>query len=217
MSILNETAEILRLYFIQQQHLTLNGIGSFELRRKPAIFNETSGVFSAPEYSIVFTPGNTNTSKELIVYLSKKKNISEPEAIGQLNDFNKELEARLRAGEAVQWAGIGSLFIKNDQIECIADIIDIPFQSSIVTSPIKASVPEATEMPIQEEVANEEEIEIEEEEPKAKKNVYLLLLAALALALIILSIVQNKGLVTHRGGAVTPAVTPEQYQTNPAE
>lgn len=215
MSILNETAEILRLYFIQQQELSLNGIGRFDLVRKPALFNEASGVFSAPEFTIVFHPENAVTSKELIVYLSKKKNISEPEAIAHLKDFNKELLTRLQAGEAVQWAGIGSLFIKNEQIECIPDLVELPFLENIST--VRHEPQPATTSVEPQEATQEEEIYVEEELPKAKKNIYLILLAVLAAGLILFSVIQQKRFTTHRTTVVSPAVTPEQYQLNSAE
>lgn len=215
MSTLNETAELLRLYFIQQGELILSGVGRFTLRRTPAVFNEASGILSAPGYKIDFTPGTSTSTKDLIVYISKKKNISEPEAIALLNDFNKEVNTRIQAGEAVQWTGIGSLFLKNQEIECLPDLIDLTFQKDIQTLP---SLSNET-LPVEEGVILDEDlvVTLEEDNQPKSKNVFLILLALLATLLIALVWIQQHGVISYRTGAISPTSTPQQFQSNTAE
>lgn len=214
MTILNETAEILRLYFIQQKKLSLSEIGSFDLIRDPAVYNASSGVFSAPRYFVHFSSNSSSTSKDVIVYLSKKKNISEPEAIAQLETFKKEVHAHLEAGEVLHWSEMGSLVNKNGQIEFTADPIDLPF-----LEPIQTDLREKPEVTASEEIIDVSEtiINEEEEESKQKKNSFLIVLLLLSLLIIAFSVIQNKKFTTHRAGAVQPAEIPEQFQLKSAE
>lgn len=213
MTILNETAEILRLYFIQQKKLSLNGIGSFSLSRKPAIFNPSSSLFSAPTYSIEYSTEVSVTPKDVIVFISKRKNISEPEAISLVADFNKEVLAHLQSGEAVNWSGMGSLILKNGQIELTPDLIELPYPETLSVQSEDNSTVEFTE----ENIDISEVLISDDDLLKNKRNIYLILLAVMAALLIALSIFQNGGLKTHRTGAVHPSESPEQYQLKTAE
>ena len=101
--------QLLRLFFIQHKQVTIPGVGNFHLVRKPAAHDIASRKLVAPEYSIHFDPLNDSPSRDLFAYISRKKNISEWEAIGMVNEFSVELKEKLRAGKRFQWSGVGTM------------------------------------------------------------------------------------------------------------
>lgn len=213
MTILNETAEIIRLYFIQQRKLSLSEIGSFDLVRTPAVYSPASGSFSAPSYLIEFRSDGSFTSKDLIIYLSKKKNISKPEANALVDDFSREILRRLDGGEAVYWTGIGSLIRKSGTLEFTPETIEMPYEESI-----SVHVNEKADLETSpEELSFSEESLPAGDSPLKKWNPYLSLLLLLSFLLIVFSIYRNGGLQANRIGNVEPAVTPVQFQLIIAE
>src|SRR6187397_3120324 len=90
--------QLLRLFFIQHKQVSIPGVGNFHLVRKPAAHDIASRKLLAPEYSIHFDPHNDSPSRDLFAYISRKKNISEWEAIGMVNEFSVELKEILRTG-----------------------------------------------------------------------------------------------------------------------
>ena len=101
--------QLLRLFFIQHKQVSIPGVGNFHLVRKPAAHDIASRKLLAPEYSIHFDPHNDSPSRDLFAYISRKKNISEWEAIGMVNEFSVELKEILRTGKRFQWDGIGMM------------------------------------------------------------------------------------------------------------
>jgi nucleoid DNA-binding protein len=109
MTSLADTAELLRLYFIQQRSVNLPGIGSFEMNRIPARVDHATGSIEAPSYTILYDSLNDIPSKEMFSYVSRKRSISEWESIGVVNNFSMALNDHLKKGQKFEWGGMGTL------------------------------------------------------------------------------------------------------------
>jgi nucleoid DNA-binding protein len=101
--------ELLRSFLIQHKHVSVPGLGSFHLVRKPATHDIASRKLLAPEYSIHFDALNDSPDRQLFAYVSRKMNLPEWEAIGMVNQFALELKDKLKTGKHVHWEGIGDL------------------------------------------------------------------------------------------------------------
>ncbi len=104
-----DISSLLHLFFIQNKAVSLPGIGTFSLFSISAHSDFATRKIFGPSYSIHFSTANDHPSKELFSYISRKKNISEWEAVRLVNEFSFELNGRLKKGERVEWPGLGIL------------------------------------------------------------------------------------------------------------
>ena len=104
-----DISELLHLFFIQNKSVSLPGIGTFSLFRISAQSDFATRKIFGPSYSIHFSAGSDTPSREMFNYISRKKNISEWEAVRLVNEFSFEMNGKLKKGEKVAWPGIGTL------------------------------------------------------------------------------------------------------------
>lgn len=109
MTVTKDMPELFKRFFFQYKHLSIPGLGSFHLVRKPASHDIASRQLLAPEYNVHFDALNDSPDRELFNYVSRKLNLTEWEAIGLVNQFSQELKETLRTGKQYNWPGIGLL------------------------------------------------------------------------------------------------------------
>jgi hypothetical protein len=109
MTRIEDISELLHLFFIQNRSVSLPGIGTFSLFSISAHSDFATRKIFGPSYSIHFSSATDSPSKEMFSYISRKKNISEWEAVRLVNEFAFELNSRFKKGEKVDWPGIGTL------------------------------------------------------------------------------------------------------------
>ena len=83
------------------------GIGTFDMFRISAQTDFANKKILPPSFIISYDSINDSPNKELFDYVSRKKNISEWEAIKMVNDFAYEIKNTLRNGEPIEWEGMG--------------------------------------------------------------------------------------------------------------
>lgn len=97
-------------YLVLQKSLSLPGIGTFVVERKPADFNFANKEINPPLYSIAFkNESDTEPSKRFFNWLANALKTTELDAVMQFNQFNAELRNKLYAGSRLDWKGIGLL------------------------------------------------------------------------------------------------------------
>ncbi|HSF46540.1 MAG TPA: hypothetical protein VLA58_11045 [Chitinophagaceae bacterium] len=207
-----DTAELLRLYFIQQRSVNLPGIGGFELNRIPAQVDSTTGTIKAPHYSIRYDSLSDIPSKEMFGFISRKRNISEWEAIGVVNNFSMSVSDQLKRGQKFEWAGIGSLEHNlTGQLQFIPVTTQFDFLPDLIS--------DVQPGPENEYAADPYEGEVEGiVEAKASWWVTAAVVAAAALVMIFFSFVRNEYRLTgSRESRFTPSVAPIQNETKSAD
>jgi hypothetical protein len=215
-----DTAELLRLFFIQQQAVYLPGIGGFVMNRIPAHVDGHTGSIVAPSYIINYDSLNHIPTKEMFAYVAAKKDITAWEAIGVVNQFSQDINDMLKKGQKYEWGGMGSLQ-HNDAGQLIFDSGDMryPFYPDVqgVNEWRKNREPEPQgecEMPIAETEADKEAV-VEE---RASWWISAAVIAAVASLLILFSLVRNEyKFSSARESRLVPAEKPLQYQFKPAE
>jgi len=214
-----DTAELLRQYFILQRYLSLPGIGGFAMERIPAEVNGVSGHLSPPEYSARFEPAQSIPEKQLFSYLSRKKNISEWEAIGVVNSFAGFVKERLASGESFEWKGVGVLYKDPEGVDhFVPEIRRFSFFPELDAPAIWQEGGAEAHPDIK--VVGREEEEIAEPVVEAETGwwVPVAIIAATALVLVFFSLVGNNYRFTsHRQTRFTTPATPEQYIFTPAQ
>jgi nucleoid DNA-binding protein len=216
MTSIADTAELLRLYFIQQRTVNLPGIGSFELNRIPAKVDQVTGNIDAPAYTIQYDSLNDNPSKEMFSYISRKRNISEWDSIGVVNNFSMALNDLLKKGQKFEWNGMGSLehdssgqlvfdpvFTRYDFYPNLTSIT----QTGIIHDPVAPG--ESTEF------LHEEQGTVE---ARAGWWVSAAVIAAAALVMIFYNFVNNEYKLTGaRQTKLVPSSGPLQYESKTAD
>ncbi len=96
-------------YFSTYRQLNVPGIGTFSLKRQPAIADFVNKQILPPSFIAALEPGNGTASKHLINWLAASLGITDREAVIRFNDFAFDLRKKLEAGEKIDWNGIGTL------------------------------------------------------------------------------------------------------------
>ena len=101
--------EILYQYLIQQRSLSLPGLGTLHLQNIPAMSDFSNHIIGPPSEKVVFDSSLDAPHKNLFLYVAKRRNIAEWEAIKLVNDFSFDLKHKLKDGKEINWEGIGIL------------------------------------------------------------------------------------------------------------
>ena len=172
----------------------------------------------SPGFTISYDSINDSPHKELFQYISRKKNISEWEAIKVLNDFAYDLKNTLRKGEQVTWEGIGLLKQGNSK-----DILFEPQKLSYEFIPhvdaqrvIRHSTNHAMLVGDRERSKTEMENLLLEEVPEVKAKVGWWSIAAIiaAIAILLMSIRAFTGglsVMNGRQKLIQPVEAPSTY------
>ena len=96
-------------YLILYKQLSIPGIGTFLLERKPADIDFVNKVANPPAFTIALHHGNTAPSKKVFNWLASALDISEGDAVISFNDFAFDTKNRILNGDKLEWNGIGTL------------------------------------------------------------------------------------------------------------
>lgn len=96
-------------YLILHRQLSVPGVGTFLLERKPAETQFTHKQINPSAYTIALQAGNAVPAKRLFHWLADKLNISYHEAILKFNGFAFDLRSEVLAGNKVLWNKVGTL------------------------------------------------------------------------------------------------------------
>jgi hypothetical protein len=100
------------------QGVIIPGLGGFVSEYEPAAFDVNENSFIPPSKRISFNTTYSYHDNLLIEFISKKENIDKQKSIKDLEDFVKDLKARLKKGENIDFPEIGSL-TQNEKEEII--------------------------------------------------------------------------------------------------
>src|SRR5436190_16054561 len=79
-------------YLVLNKRLSVPGVGTFLLERKPAATDLTHRQINSPAYTISLDHGNETPAKKLFYWLADKLNIHYHEAIVRFNGFAYDLK-----------------------------------------------------------------------------------------------------------------------------
>ena len=214
--------QLLRLFFIQHKQVTIPGVGNFHLIRKPASHDIASRKLTAPEYSIQFDPLNDSPSRDLFAYISRKKNVSEWEAIGMVNEFSLELKEKLRAGKQFHWNGVGTMeTIPGGEVILKAADLKYDFLPDVQsTRVIRKEEGHTVLVGERERSSGESKQWLEEDVVVAKAGWWIAaaIIAAIALIMIFYQFFRNNySFVSGKQTPVAVATEPSQHLDKPAQ
>jgi nucleoid DNA-binding protein len=96
-------------YLVLNKQLSLPGIGTFHVERKPSETDFTHRQINPPAYSIALHPDNTTPAKKFFFWLADKWNLQYHEAIVRFNSFAFDLKNQVLSGNKVTWTNVGTL------------------------------------------------------------------------------------------------------------
>jgi hypothetical protein len=100
---------VLVSYLLQHKSISIPGLGSMYIERIPAQTDFVNRRILPPDYHFRFDKYFDAPDKDFFTSRAKQQNIADYEAIKWYNEWAYELRSKLREGQAVEWAGIGSL------------------------------------------------------------------------------------------------------------
>jgi hypothetical protein len=96
-------------YLILNKRLSVPGIGTILLERKPATTDLTHRQINPPAYTISLHHTNETPGKKFFYWLAGKLNIHYHEAIVRFNGFAYDLKNQVSAGDKISWDNVGTL------------------------------------------------------------------------------------------------------------
>lgn len=100
---------VLVSYLLQHKSISIPGLGSMYIERIPAQTDFVNRRILPPDYHYRFDKYFDAPDKDFFTYLAKQQNIADYEAIKWYNEWAYELRSKLREGQVIEWAGIGTL------------------------------------------------------------------------------------------------------------
>jgi hypothetical protein len=96
-------------YLVLNKQLSVPGIGTFFLERKPAGTDLIHRRINPPAYTITLHHSSATPAKKFFYWLAEKLNIHYNEAIVRFNGFAFDLKNRVTSGDKVIWDNVGIL------------------------------------------------------------------------------------------------------------
>lgn len=101
--------QLLHQYFLQNNQLSLPGIGSFRMITLPAANDFVNQQILPPSQQVLFNNQATDWDTELIDYVAHHKNMSTSLATEEMQYYIDRLKANLAHRDALYFNGIGTL------------------------------------------------------------------------------------------------------------
>lgn len=120
-------------YFILHKRLSVPGVGTFFMERKPAENDFLNRQIKAPVHSVAFANSFDTVSKKFFAWLGNALHISDRDAVMRFNDFAFDMKKQISDGATISWNGLGVL-----SKGLAGEIKFIPQQLLIDESPVTA-------------------------------------------------------------------------------
>jgi hypothetical protein len=106
---MNDIAQWLHEYFIQQGTMALPGVGTFRIQRISAQVDFASKKMLPPSFTIRFDHRHDTPQREMFQYVSKRSGMADFEAVRSVNNLAFDIKTKLLHGVSVPIEGIGIL------------------------------------------------------------------------------------------------------------
>lgn len=124
-------------YFIQHKELSVPGIGTFLLERKPAIVDFPNKMILPPAYSVNLIFPSAAPSTRFFSWMARALQIPEREAVVRFNDFAYEMKQQILNGTKINWNGVGSLHKGlAGEVKFIAALKEITFEKPVAAEKV---------------------------------------------------------------------------------
>ncbi len=101
--------EYIKELLFTNQGVVIPGLGGFVSEYEPAAFDVNENKFLPPSKKILFNPEYSYHDNLLIEFISKKEKIDIEKSKSLLGDFVKDIKAKLKKGEKIDFPEIGTL------------------------------------------------------------------------------------------------------------
>lgn len=171
-------------YLVFHKQLSVPGIGTFLLERKPAINDFFNKRINPPAHTFAFQTTTAAPSKKFFSWLSATLHISDQDAVLRFNNFAVDIKQQISDGGIIDWKGVGVLS------KGLADEIKFkPEKEIILEKPVTAEkiIRQNAEHMVRVGEDNKTSVEMAEmlNQPEEKKSFWW----AYALSLALLSII----------------------------
>ncbi len=96
-------------YLILHKKLSVPGIGTFLLERKPAQSDFVNRQMKSPVYTIILDHASVTPPKNFFGWIANAFDITEREAVIRFNDFAFDMKRQINNGDTIQWNSVGTL------------------------------------------------------------------------------------------------------------
>jgi hypothetical protein len=123
----------------EQEYVIVPGLGAFISSYKPAKFNDDKNTLLPPSRSLSFNPELKTNDGLLIKYIAQQQKITPTQASRVLEKFSGDVMVQLELGEEVFIGNIGSLTLKQGEIQFNPDELSKENAESFGLQPLTVS------------------------------------------------------------------------------
>lgn len=206
-------------YLILHKQLNIPGIGTFLLERRPADIDFVNKIINPPAFTVALHHGNTTPSKKVFNWLASTRNISEPEALTQFNDFALDIKNKILTGDKLEWDGLGTLSKgMAGEIRFEASLKDMKAGTPVPAIKVIREHAEHTVRVGEQQITSSQMIEMLAPGDERKKSYWwgIALIAGLLAFIFIALYFSSKGLTTSSAGNQQKLVPEKETTTHKA-
>ncbi len=101
--------ETLYQYFILHKKLSIPGIGTFLMERKPVVNDFVNKQMHPPSYAVSLQAATDSPATHFFKWMGGALHVSDRDAIIRFNDFAFDLKKQIGSGDIIAWDGVGTL------------------------------------------------------------------------------------------------------------
>lgn len=124
-------------FLICNQQVSLPGIGTFIIDITPGKTDIINKVVLPPEYAYRYERNKDARGKNFFTWFALQTNITERDAVKQLNDFSFEIKKLIQDGKQVIWKGVGIIHpCEKEEIGFIPEKKNFVFELPVIAEKI---------------------------------------------------------------------------------
>lgn len=154
----------IKKFLFLHHHVSLPGIGSFSIEKKPARINVTDRVIEPPSSVIRFSNENSPAEKIFYNFLAHELNIDELQAVRTFTDFNIHLQSDIKQNKSVEFSGIGSLHADDETLTFVPEKLPNYYPPIAAERVIRKNVSHVIKVGEEEKTSEEMQTVLQQEE-----------------------------------------------------
>lgn len=206
-------------YFSLNGYVTIPGLGNLSLIRVPSTNDFANKLFYPPMYRYRFEYAPDTMDEALLSYLQTNLDLTEEQLQQSLSEFSREINNSLKKLGKIDWEGVGSFQLNNDEVVFAASKNDTAYLGEIKYEHVVRET-YSHDVLTGDRVQSSEDLQAYFEEQKSRKigekwKIFSIITLMISIALLVMRFMMgNFSLFDSRYNRVIPTEAESTYSLN---